>query len=155
MKTGIYLGILCVVIPCLIYTGRSAMTRVAITMLAISIVSFWIMMWTADPTPWAWFGLLHALATLIVTIRPAGKMQAAIGGFYVADLVCDAAFGINCIQNGTQNVQLYMDLLTRLTIMQGLLFALWVGVHGAAVLYRPRIRGHNFPADPARPKSMV
>lgn len=151
----VYFAVLGVVAACLMRMGRQAMFRTGTTLLIIWIAGQIMIAWTGNPAPWLWLSILDFIGAMFVTIRPASRTQCAIGGLYVAALVCHAAFAINLVRSAAPDVNLYAGLLDRLTLIQGALFMLWMGGRGVSAVFVPRVRGHHLPAASPDMASLV
>ena len=95
-----------------------------------------IVLLTDNDHPWLWFAVLDTMAVIVVTIRPAAKAQAMIGGVFVAQIICHAIYGINVLRGTDSDPQRYLDMLDSLAALNLVLFGGWVGGawRGLAVL---------------------
>lgn len=122
--TNLVYGALLSVLPLIsLIAGRAAMFRTGIAILGSWLACVGIVYWLRDPAPWLWFTLIDSIACVIVTVRPAGKMQSIIGGVFAAEIFCHFIFGT------TANVSTdkYLDSLTVLSDVQLVLYMLWLG----------------------------
>lgn len=79
---------------------------------------------------WAWFTLFDTVAAVVVTVRPAARVQAAIGAVLIAQIMCHAVYAIALYSKSSANLVAYVDMLDRLAAVNLLLFGGWVGGRG-------------------------
>lgn len=107
---------------------------------------------TSDP--WILYALLAAIASVVITVRPAGKMQAAIGGAAIASLICHISYGLMQLMEIHINLEQYYFVLERLVIVRFAMFGAWVVGSLAGFGYH-WFRRHHALADRPHPQSMV
>lgn len=107
------------------------MVRTGITIAAIYLVSILVQT--------SWFGLcaLNIIGCVIVTMRPAGRMQSAIGGMFLAAVLCNGACGIATILGRKINLAVYHNSLNDIQFLQVALFATWGMGRGIWLARRP------------------
>lgn len=93
--------------------------------------------WAAsvDPLPWAEWAVLAALGCVIITIHPAGRIQAIISGTFLATMIAHGAYGISVIMVRNVNTGAYLNSLHLLNILRVSLCAAWLGVAGVKMAY--------------------
>lgn len=116
-----------------IFMRNGAMFRTAVTMLLKWFASTAIIFWLDNDHPWAWFALFDTMAAIIITVRPAGKMQASIGGIYVAMILCHAVYGTTTLLGEFTDTSYYLNTLDILEVIAIGLLGAWVGGRGALV----------------------
>ncbi len=86
-----------------------------------------IVLWLNDATPWLWFALFDAVACVVITVRPAAKMQAIMGAIFVAQIVCHTVYGTSILMGGTPNANFYLGTLDWLSWGNLAVFIMWTG----------------------------
>lgn len=107
---------------------RTIVTVAVVWMLGTYIASI-------HPVPWAWWAVLAAIGCVIITVHPAGKMQAVIGGTFLATMIAHGAYGISVIMVRNINTASYLNSLHLLNILRVSLCAGWLGVAGVKMAY--------------------
>lgn len=87
------------------------------------------------PVPWAWWGIMAAIGCAIITIHPAGRIQAIIGGTFLATLVVHGAYGLSVEMVRNISTEIYLKSLNTLNILRVSLCAGWLGVASAKMAY--------------------
>lgn len=123
IASAAYAALSCVMLLCSIALRREAVFRTGFAIFASWLACTGIVLWLNDPAPWPWFTLFDTIACIIVTMRPAGKVQSAVGGIFVAEVFCHFIYGVSV----DPNTDYYLNSLTALSDVQLALYGAWLG----------------------------
>lgn len=144
----LYIVSLCVFVSMALTMRRAAMARTG-----IAIALNWIcgVAWvraTGDYSPAIAWTLIDFGAAMVILMRPAGRMQAAVGAVFLAEIVAHMLYYIAA--HPGENY--YLGVLDVLADVQLVLYAAWVGgvgVRGIGNRWRGRHRKHHLASHPA------
>lgn len=82
---------------------------------------------TQEYVPWAWYLATDTIVAAIVLARPAGRVQAAIGITFLAEISAHVAYGIFVHRNGYhyEVAMSYWRMLYGVAILQAVLIVGW------------------------------
>lgn len=102
--------------------ASGAMTRTWLAIIANWTVNTLFVILSGDPVAWAWFAMADAVTAAVILRHPAGRMQAAIGWVYIAQIIVHFTFAIRGDAAGEYD---YWLLLTRLAWVQLIILGGW------------------------------
>lgn len=116
-----YAAILCVLI--LMSLRREAMARTGIAIALNWILGVAWVMASGDYSPAVAWVLIDFAAAMVILSRPAGRMQAAVGAVFLAEIVAHLLY----FMASNPSEDYYLGVLDKLADVQLLLFGAWVG----------------------------
>lgn len=131
-----YLAPLIVVCVMTITTGIGPMLRTAIVLLANYVVNTWFVLHFQIYDPWYFYLLIDTFSALVILYRPAGRVQSAIGGTYIAQIVMHAVYGISKFLHPDISDVRYWQVLTIIADAQLLILGVWAGGYWCRAAYR-------------------
>lgn len=132
-----YLAPLIVVVMMTLSTGVATMRRTALVLFFNWLVNTLFVLTTQVYDPWAFFLAVDALSAMVLLYQPAGRVQAVVGGLYMAQIMTHGIYGAcKNFAAPSLSVDNYLQILDMLGFVQLILLGGWAGGHWVRVAYR-------------------
>lgn len=150
-----YLGPLIVIVIMTIITGIGPMRRTAIVLALNWLVNTWFVLHTQIYDPWLFYLFTDSISAWIVLYQPAGRIQSAIAGIYMAQILMHTVYGISKFLNPSISASRYWEVLTILGFVQLLMLGVWAGGYWCRAFYRRFRRRYPREARAGHPEGLA